>query len=172
MCNDYSVQHFWTVWQSQNVGHQSPNHVSQYPRQTQTKRKDLEESGCGIIKKLHKYLLEALRKTTADLRTVGVSARTRATQPPVRVHSITAMSIPKCTASQPAIPDFHTHHCDNLRCHTNKSQLRFSLYKLTFLPNQACFCLPCTFPYEISRHLICVQPTGNKDTDFFCAGFR
>jgi len=44
---------------------------------------DFEESDRDIIKILHKYLLEALRKTMGDLRTVGVSARTRATQPPV-----------------------------------------------------------------------------------------
>jgi hypothetical protein len=142
-----------------NVWHQLPSRASQNPRWTQTNREDFEEGGCGIIKILHKYLLKTLRKTTGDLRTVGVPARTRATQP--------VRSLPKCTASHPAIPDFHTHHCHNLRCHTNKSQLRVCLYKLAFLPNQLCLCLANTFPYEISRTLTSVQPTGNKDTDFF-----
>ena len=128
-------------------------------------------NGRDIIKILQKYLLEALRKTKGDLRTVGVQARVRATQPPVRVYSITARSLPKYTASHPAIPDFHTHHCNNLRCHTNKSQLRFCLYKLTFLPNQVRFCLTCTFPYESAG---LSQACSQQETKirFFFAGFR
>jgi hypothetical protein len=121
-------------------------------------------------------LLEALRKITADIRRVSVPARTRATEPPVRVYTIFARSLPECTASHPAIRDCHTHHCDKLRCHTNKSQLRFCLYKLIFLPNQLCLCLTCTFPYEVCRPLISVccvyvQATGNKRYGFFLRGF-